>query len=564
MSFNDMAYQRPDMDVFKTQFAQVLEQFTTAANFEEQDRAMEAINHLRGEFESMAQLAHIRHTIDTTDEFYKAEKENLDEIEPIYQGLVSDYYQALISSKFRDGLEAKWGKQLFTIAEMSIKTFAPEIVEDLQQENKLVSEYVKLLASARIQFEGEERTLAQLAPFTVSTDRNLRKQAAEAKYGFYTQHEATVDGIYDQLVKLRTNIAKKLGFASFTELGYARMNRSDYNAEMVARFRDQVKEFIVPVAQKLKAKQRTRLGLEKLEYYDDKLSFVTGNAKPKGDAQWIVENGKQMYAELSPETNEFFDFMVDNDLMDLVAKKGKAGGGYCTYISKYEAPYIFSNFNGTAGDIDVLTHEVGHAFQTYMSRQYQVPEYAFPTLEACEIHSMSMEFLSWPWMNLFFEEDTDKYKFNHLGEALHAITYIVAVDEFQHFVYDNPEATPAERKSAWREIETKYLPHLNYEANDFLARGGYWHQQRHIFASPFYYIDYGLAEICAMQFWKKANDNREAAWADYLDLCKQGGSKPFTELVDVAGLISPFADGCVQSVIGDIEKWLDSVDDTKL
>lgn len=564
MKFNEMTYQRPDMEEIKAKFADALEQFRAAASLEDQDRAMETINNLRGEFESMAQLAHIRHTIDTTDEFYKEEKENLDEVEPVYQGLVSDYYNALVTSKFRDGLEAKWGKQLFTIAEMSIKTFAPEILEDLQQENKLVSEYVKLLASARIPFAGEERTLAQLAPFLVSTDRNLRKQAAEAKYTFYTEHEAAIDSIYDQLVELRTGIAKKLGFASFTELGYARMNRSDYNPEMVARFRDQVKEFIVPVAQKLKAKQRTRLGLEKLEYYDDKFSFETGNAKPKGDAAWIIENGKQMYAELSPETNEFFTFMVDNELMDLVAKKGKAGGGYCTFISKYEAPYIFSNFNGTAGDIDVLTHEAGHAFQTYMSRHYQVPEYGFPTLEACEIHSMSMEFLAWPWMNLFFEEDTDKYKFNHLGESLHMINYTVTVDEFQHFVYANPNATPAERKSAWRDIEQKYLPHLTYEENDFLARGGYWHQQRHIFASPFYYIDYGLAQICAMQFWKKANDNREAAWNDYLDLCKQGGSKSFTELIQVANLISPFADGCVQSVIGDIEKWLDAVDDTKL
>lgn len=559
-----MAYQRPDIEAVKAEFAASLEQFTAATSLEGQDRAMEAINKLRGGFESMSQLAHIRHTIDTTDGFYKAEKETLDEIEPIYLGLVSDYYKALVTSKFRDGLEAKWGKQLFTIAEMAIKTFAPEIVEDLQQENKLVSEYVKLLASARIPFEGEERTLAQMTPFLLSTDRNVRKRAAEAKYGFYTEHEATIDSIYDKLVKLRTGIAKKLGFAAFTELGYARMSRSDYNAEMVARFRDQVKEFIVPVAQKLKAKQRTRLGLEKLAYYDDKFSFETGNAKPKGDAEWIIENGKQMYAELSPETNEFFTFMVDNELMDLVAKTGKAGGGYCTYIAKYEAPYIFSNFNGTSGDIDVLTHEAGHAFQSYMSRHYEVPEYAFPTLEACEIHSMSMEFLAWPWMNLFFKEDTDKYKFNHLGEALHGITYIVAVDEFQHFVYANPEATPAERKAAWREIEMKYLPHLSYEENDFLARGGYWQQQRHIFASPFYYIDYGLAQICAMQFWKKANDNSEAAWHDYLELCKQGGSKPFTELVEVAKLISPFAEGCVQSVIGDIEQWLDSVDDTKL
>jgi M3 family oligoendopeptidase len=271
-----------------------------------------------------------------------------------------------------------------------------------------------------------------------------------------------------------------------------------------------------------------------------------------------------MYAELSNETREFFNFMIENELMDLVSKKGKAGGGYCTYINKYKSPFIFSNFNGTAGDIDVLTHEAGHAFQVYSSRAYEVPEYGFPTNEACEIHSMSMEFFTWPWMELFFKEDTDKYKFSHLGGALMFIPYGVAVDEFQHFVYENPEVTPAERKKAWRDIEKKYLPHRDYEENDYLERGGFWHQQSHIFLDPFYYIDYTLAQICALQFWKRANNGDHKAWDDYVTLCKEGGSKPFLKLVKIANLKSPFENGCVKSVISDIEAWLNSIDDRLL
>lgn len=250
--------------------------------------------------------------------------------------------------------------------------------------------------------------------------------------------------------------------------------------------------------------------------------------------------------------------------MDLVAKKGKQGGGYCTYISEYGAPFIFSNFNGTSGDIDVLTHEAGHAFQVYESRGFEVPEYGFPTYEACEIHSMSMEFFTWPWMDRFFEDEADKYRFDHLASGLIFIPYGVTVDEFQHFVYENPDATPAERKQAWREIERKYLPHRNYDDNTYLEQGGFWHKQGHIFSSPFYYIDYTLAQICAFQFWKKMHEDRSAAWADYLHLCRQGGSKSFVELVKVAGLISPFEDGCVTSVIGSINAWLDSVDDAAL
>jgi M3 family oligoendopeptidase len=271
-----------------------------------------------------------------------------------------------------------------------------------------------------------------------------------------------------------------------------------------------------------------------------------------------------MYSELSPETKEFFDFMIENQLMDLISKKGKAGGGYCTYISKYKAPFIFSNFNGTSGDVDVLTHEAGHAFQVYSSRNYETPEYNFPTYEACEIHSMSMEFFTYPWMNLFFEEEVDKYKYFHLSEALLFIPYGVTVDEFQHFVYENPNATPRERKSAWRAIERKYLPHRNYEANEYLEKGGWWHQQGHIFETPFYYIDYTLAQICAFQFFKKATENREKAWSDYLRLCKAGGSASFLELVKLANLVSPFENGCIASVIDHIEAYLNNIDDTKL
>jgi M3 family oligoendopeptidase len=564
MKFSDFNYQRPNMEAIETQFNHLLQSFSTAQSFEEQDKAMEAINKLREEYESMREIAGIRHTIDTTKEFYKTEQDFFDESQPIYQGIISKYYDALVNSKYRAELEQKWDKQLFSLAEFALKTFTPEIIEDLQLENKLTSEYTKLIASAQIDFEGEERTLSQLVPFQLSTDRNMRKKANEAKYHFFEENEDKFDQIYDDLVKVRTKIAKKLGYSNFVELGYTRMNRIDYNAEMVAKFRKQVEEHIVPIATKLKEKQRARIGVDNLSYYDDKFTFKTGNAEPKGDPKWIVENGKSMYAKLSDETREFFDFMIDNELMDLVSKKGKAGGGYCTYISKYKSPFIFSNFNGTSGDIDVLTHEAGHAFQVYSSRSYEVPEYGFPTNEACEIHSMSMEFFTWPWMNLFFKEDTDKYKFRHLGEALMFIPYGVTVDEFQHFVYENPEATPTERKKAWRDIEKKYLPHRNYEESDYLERGGFWHQQGHIFEDPFYYIDYTLAQICALQFWKRANNGEEKAWDDYVTLCKEGGSKPFLKLVEIANLKSPFEDGCVKSVIGDIEAWLNSIDDSKL
>ncbi|SDZ01139.1 M3 family oligoendopeptidase [Bacillus sp. 166amftsu] len=564
MSFKNYEYKRPNTEELQEKFTAALKRFEDAKTLEAQKQVIHDINEIRNDFGTMGNICYIRHSVDTTDAFYKEEQDFFDEYSPIVQGYTTKYYKALINSPLRDELEAYYGKQLFALAECDLKTYSDEIVKDLQLENKLSSQYTQLLAAAKIDFEGEERTLSQLGPFMQHTNRDMRKRASEAYYGFLADHEEELDRIYDALVKVRTKIAKILGFQNFVELGYARMYRTDYNAEMVANYRKQILDYIVPVATELRNRQKARIGVEKLAYYDENFEYATGNPTPKGDAEWIINHGKTMYKELSNETDEFFNFMLDNELLDLVAKKGKAGGGYCTYIENYKAPFIFSNFNGTSGDIDVLTHEAGHAFQVYESRKFEIPEYNWPTYEACEIHSMSMEFFTWPWMKLFFKEDADKYYFSHLSSALLFLPYGVSVDEYQHYVYENPEASPEERKTAWRNIERKYLPHRDYEDNDYLERGGFWQRQGHIYNSPFYYIDYTLAQICALQFWKRARDNRQEAWEDYVNLCQQGGSKSFLDLVEVANLTSPFADGCVQGVINEIQTWLHAVDDTEL
>lgn len=562
MKFNEFKYERPKYDEVKEEIKKLINTMNSSDNIEDVRELINKINMMRQNVNTMSTLASIRYSINTNDDFYSEESDYWDNHGPLYENINADFYKALVKNKFRNELEEEFGKQFFDIAEYNLKSFSEEIIEDLQIENKLSTQYSKLIASAKIMFDGEERNLSGLVPFTLSKDREIRKMASEAKYNFFLEHESEIDDIYDKMVKVRTKIAQKLGYKNFVELGYIRMLRTDYNAEMISNFRNQVKEYIVPVANKLYERQKQRLGLDEIKYYDEKFEFLSGNPKPHGNPEWIVNNGKIMYSELSPETNEFFSFMTKNELMDLVTKKGKQGGGYCTYIPNYKAPFIFSNFNGTSGDVDVLTHEAGHAFQCYRSTWITIPECNFPTYESAEIHSMSMEFFTWPWMKLFFEEEEKKYKYAHLGNAVKFIPYGVTVDEFQHFVYENPEATPKERKSAWREIEKKYLPHKNYDECDFLERGGWWFQQGHIFASPFYYIDYTLAQICAFQFWKKDQENHEIAWKDYLRLCNVGGTMSFVKLVKHANLISPFEDGCVKSIIDVIEDYLDKTDDS--
>lgn len=564
MKFSEFKYERPDYSRIRIQFEDLVKAIENSKRYEELKKNIDEINKLRNHIESMATLVSIRYSINTADEFYEKEKEYWDENGPHYEELNSLFYKAIVDSKFKEELTNDLGKQFMSIADYSIQSFSKDIISELQEENKLTSEYTKLLASAKIPFDGEERNLSGLGPYMTSQFRDEREKASKAYYGFFKENEEKFDELFDKLVKVRHKMAKKLGFENFVELGYIRMLRTDYNAEMVAKFRNQVSEYIVPAASRLFKRQQERLGLEELRYYDENFEFNSGNATPKGDSKFIMNNGVLMYSELSKETKEFFDFMIEHELMDLETKKGKGAGGYCTYIPDYKSPFIFSNFNSTADDIDVLTHEAGHAFQVYMSRWIEIPDINFPTYESCEIHSMSMEFITWPWMELFFKEDTDKYKFTHLGSAIKFIPYGVLVDEFQHIIYENPNMTKEERKLVWRDLENKYQPHKNYKGNDLLERGGWWFKQGHIFKNPFYYIDYTLAQICALQFWKKMREDRKSGWQDYLNICKIGGTKSFLDIVKEANLISPFEEGCVSSVIGTINEYLESIDDKNL
>ena len=564
MNFNDYKYEHLDLEKIKGQFSELIDSFERAENVEGQIEAFDKIIKLRNHIETMQTLVSIRHSIDTNDKFYDKENEYMDEISPILFGFTNDFYKALVNSKFKDELIKKYGKLLFDLAENTLKVFSNDIIPDAQEENRLSSKYSKLIASAKIDFDGKELNLSQMVPYTQSKDRNVRIEAAKKVAQFFSENQEEFDNIYDSLVKVRTKMAQKMGYKNYVEFGYKQLSRLEYDAKMVEGYRNQVLENIVPLHTELRKRQEKRLGVEKLRFYDEAIKFNSGNADPHGSPEWILNHGKTMYKELSKETDEFFTFMTENNLLDLLSKKGKMSGGYCTYIPEYKAPFIFANFNGTAHDIDVLTHEAGHAFQVYQSRGFEVPEYLWPTYEACEIHSMSMEFLTWPWMKLFFENDTEKYKFIHLSEALLFIPYGVTVDEFQHWVYENPEVTPQERREKWLEIEKKYLPTRDYGEVNELKNGIFWFRQGHIFSSPFYYIDYTLAQVCSFQFWIKSREEREKAWQDYLNLCKLGGSKSFFELMKSANLKNPFEEGTLAAVIPKIKEYLDSVDDMNL
>lgn len=560
MKFKDFKYERPKESLFE-EIAQAKKNFEDAKSFEEAEAVLKQAIQLREHFQTMEVICSIRNSINTADEFYEQEIAYFDENTPVLDKVWNDLIKVVLKSPFRSELEKTFTKQCFTNWELSLKVFDEKIMEDLVEEAKLNTEYSKLLASAKIEFDGKINNLSQMNVYANSKDRSIRKAADKKRAEYMESIEEKLDTIYDKLVHVRTNMAKKLGYENYVDFGYLRLGRSDYTAKEVKGYRDQVLQYVVPVAKKIIESQAKRIDISNIKAYDIPMFYKDGNPNHGKDKDALVHSAQKFYSALSLETKEFFQFMVDHELMDLETKPNKSGGGYCTMIPDYKSPFIFSNFNGTMGDVDVLTHEAGHAFEVYTaSKHLPVSDIYWPTMEACEIHSMSMEFFAYPYMDLFFTTDGKKYRFKHLSEAITFIPYGVCVDEFQHYVYENPDVTPQMRKDKWHELEQKYTPWKDYDGISYYERGCYWHRQSHIFNEAFYYIDYTLAQVCAFQFLLLDRQDHRKAWDTYYELCKLGGSKSFLNLLKAVHLKNPFEEGTLKEIIPKLEEVLKSLE----
>ncbi len=556
MKFKDMPYQRVDFDQVEKEMQELMKAFDEAQSGEEQFAVHQKYYELTDRVGTQMTIAHIRFDVDTTDEFYSKEQDYYNEKRPILHNLMLAYENKLYESPYRAYLEEKIGVVAFKNMELARKSMDEKLIPLMQEENALKTEYNKLIAGAKIAFDGKELNLSLLRPYLVHSDRSVRAEAYRRQSEFFAANAEKLDEIFDKLVKNRTAQAREMGYENYLELGYCRMRRNCYGREEVESFRSQIKEFFVPFAEKLHDRRRQRLGLDKLSYIDAAVYFKEGNPAPFGSPEEILAAGRKMYHELSPETGEFYDFMMENELFDVLGRKTKRAGGYMTYMPVYNSPFVFANFNGTSGDVDVITHECGHAFQGYLSGRDPIREHADITMETAEIHSMSMEFFTQDWMELFFGRRANDYIEMHLEDSAAFIPYGCMVDEFQHIVYENPEMTPNERHRAWLELEKVYRPHQDYGDDIFFAKGAFWQKQQHIYNSPFYYIDYSLAQTCALQYKVKMDADFKAAWESYLKLCRLSASDFYTNMVREVGLTSPFEPGCVKKIVEKLEKYV--------
>lgn len=548
--FAELEYIRPDMEKVMADVAGYMKTLKEAGSYEEFRKAYMAFVELDTELATSKEVAHIRNTINMMDEYYEKEVSYFNAEMPKYDILLKDMGTIIINSPFKKEMEEEFGEILIKNLEAKQLLSSEAVVDDMVEEADLANLYSKTVAAATVEFRGETCNTYGLLKHMQSVDRQERKDAFEAWSALYVSIAPKIDEIYDKLVHLRAGMAEKLGFESFVPMGYLKRRRYDYDAEGLKVFRKQVREVIVPACEKLYERQRRALGVDKLHYYDESLSSLEGNPVPVGGRDYLVDKAQEMYRALSPESGEFFDFMVRYDMFDLEAKKGKRVGGYCATLPKYHAPFIFSNFNGTEADVNVLTHEAGHAFAGFTACKFQkLPELCHSTSEINEIHSMSMELWTYPWMESFFGDKAEQYRKEHLADALKKIPYMVCVDEYQHRAYENPDMTAMERRAVWKELEKVYMPWRDYDGNEFLEGGGFWMQKQHIFLYPFYYVDYAMAQIGAFEFYTKMKADRAAAWADYYKLCQAGGCMGYFKLLEYSHLHNLLEEGSVKEAL---------------
>ena len=561
MKFSEIEYKRVSIDPVPEELLLLERRLAEADSAEEFMAAFRELDKYKKELQTMSALVYIRHTIDTRDEYYRAEQDYYDQNMPALEDVFVRIGRSLLKSRFRDELESSIGSLALRNIELREKAMSPQIIEDMQLENALTTEYQALTASAKIMFEGKEVNLSQLAAYQESPSRDVREAAYRAEGSFYEQHKDRLDDIFARLVEVRTAMARKLGFNTYTEMAYCLRVRNCYGRAEIEAFREQVVAYVVPVVTEILRRRDARCGIEDAKYWDRKLMFADGNPEPKGTPETIFANGRKMYEALSDETGEFMDFMLHNDLFDVLSKAGKANGGYCIGLPGFDSPFIFANFNGTQDDVNVLTHECGHAFEAYISmRSMEYLDQTEFSSDVAEIHSMSMEFFTYPWMELFFETDTDKFYYNHLAEALLFWPYGSMVDHFQHIVYDEPQLTPKERDDRWKELEGMYRPDADFADLPHYHYGGMWQRQLHIYQYPFYYIDYCLAQYAAVCFWLTMTGDREAAWKTYLALVRKSGTKDYVTLLKEAGFATPFEARALEKITEETMRYLDTIE----
>ncbi|HTL18501.1 MAG TPA: M3 family oligoendopeptidase [Patescibacteria group bacterium] len=436
----------------------------------------------------------------------------------------------------RPALPAERYQVLNRDTQLHVELFRPENVPLETEEAKLSQQYQKLSGSLTVNFRGEEKTLVQMGKYLEETDRSLRKESWELVSQRRLLEADKFDDIFDRLVALRQQIAKNAGYDNYRDYAFRKMGRFDYTPADCERFHRAVETEVMPVICELHAKRRARLGLDRLRPWD--LTVDPLNRPPLRPFEVVdqmVTRTQEIFKQLDPELSSGFQQMQDLRLLDLGNRKGKAPGGYQSSLPEARAPFIFMNAIGVQRDVETILHEAGHAFHAMATRDEDLYAYRGAPIEFCEVASMSMELLGNEFLEKFYPPaDADRARRTHLEGIMSIFPWIASVDAFQHWIYTHHGHTRTDREAAWLDLMDRFGGEVDWSGHD-AARAKLWHRQLHIFIHAFYYIEYGIAQLGALQVWSNSRRNRKQALDSYKSALRLGGSRPLPELFAAAG-----------------------------
>ena len=529
----------------KTSLEETLKKLKVCSIFKEEKELIYEFNKVRDHYLTLYWISYIGYLKNTKDEKYLETEKIMGKYEPIINNLIYDYYKVLSSSKNKDELEHFVGKRTLDIALNQAKLKNDEITLLQTKEKELCSKYQRLIIGRKLEFLGKEINLSSLNIYYNSDNRSLRKEAYDKRFQVLEEVSREIDIIIDELISVRNSIVKTLGFNSYSEMSFVKMNRLGYSKDDLTIFKKEIKKYIVPLLKLLKEQQKERLGLDSLEYYDSNYLFSDGNAKIIGNLNDILNIFKAILQKYSKESYDLLSLMLEEGLIDLDNRENKANGGITTYLPDYKVPLFIKKYMGLESNITSIFHEFGHSTQLYLSRDLLFHENRWPTFDICEIHSTTMEYLMYPFMDLFFGKDDLKYKIKHLTNNLSLMVNMALADDFWSLVYDN-NLDSKERRKKWLELKKKY--NLSSYDNEYFKRGIEYQADTNRIVDPFYSLDYALDNLIALSFYKKEKEDIKEAFDLYIRLCKVGGSLSLKEIINEFNLDNPFEKGALKDM----------------
>ena len=414
---------------------------------------------------------------------------------------------------------------------LQVELFRSENVTLETETSKLGQKYQKIIGGLTVHFEGKEQTLIQMSRHLEGTERNYRQKAWELVANRRLEESEKIDSHIDDLAKLRNQMSENAGFSNYRDYAHKRLGRFDYSPDDCISFQNAIEEEMVPILRELQDERIQELNINELKPWDT-ATDPKGRPplEPFEKVSDLIECSQSIFNQVDGNLSDWFQTMQDLDLLDLANRKGKAPGGYQCSLDESRLPFIFMNSVGVQRDVETLLHEAGHAFHSMASQNEPLHSYRHAPIEFCEVASMAMELLGSEFLEEFYNsEEARRARINHLEGIVFVFPWIATVDAFQHWLYLNPDHSIEDRDKAWSNLIDRFGGNVDWTHYE-LAKAKLWHKQLHIFLHPFYYVEYGIAQLGALQVWANYKNNKSKALNDYKAALALGGSKPLPEL----------------------------------